>query len=280
MPAIHVALGELVRRASRRAVSPRIYLAVAETLNDARLLTALGWRDFRRLKATLDKSRAGEPPREFHFSNLRHPLEIRPGTSDAWEASHTVVRSCYGQHSIPGPVRFIIDAGANIGDSTCWFLSKYPTARVVAMEPDSDNFRALTRNTQPYEGRVTCVQAGLWTSDVPLRVCAGDSTVSLFVEEARGLPADCDGVSPGTLLAQYGAETVDIFKIDIEGAESRLFSDHVSDWLPRCRMVFVDVHSESAARLVRTTAHQHGFSCETYRELMVLRNRGRSANPS
>ncbi len=271
MPALHVALGELLRRGSRRALSPRAYLRVAESLNDILLIRALGWSEFRRLKAMLDKGRQGQAPGEFHFPALQHPLQIRPGTSDACEASHTVVRSCYGQHSIPGPVRFIIDAGANIGDSACWFLSKYPEAHVLALEVDAANFDALQQNTRPYGDRVTCLNAGLWVSNALLRVRPGDSTASLFVEEVAEGPADCQGLSPATLLERFPAEVVDIFKVDIEGGEVPLFQGDVASWLPRCRMLFVDVHSEMAARLVETQAKKFGFRCASYRELMVLK---------
>jgi len=248
-----------------------MYWTAAEVFNDACLLRILGLRDFRKLKSTLKHSRAGEPPEEIHVPNVLYPLQIRPGTADAVEIGHTVVRQCYGQHPLSGPVRFIVDAGANIGDSTCWFLSKYPDAHVVALEPDSANFAALLRNTEPYGNRVTCLKAGLWVSDVPLQVCDGGSSISIFVREAGDSPADCQGLCPETLMSRFAVETIDIFKIDIEGAESHLFSNGKLEWLPLCRLVFVDVHSDDAERTVRSAAHRHGFRCENYRELVVLR---------
>ena len=272
MPNVFVALGEIGRRVSRRALSPRTYWTTAELFNDACLVRVLGLRDFKKLKAMLNASRIGEPPEELQLPNLRYPLHIRPGTADAIEVGHTVVRQCYGQHSLASPIRFIIDAGANIGDSTCWFLSKYPEAHVLAIEPDSSNFEMLVRNTKPYGSRVTCLKAGLWVSDAPLEVCDGESSISLFVKEANNAAsADCQGLCPQTLLKRFGLKSIDIFKIDIEGAETRLFTDDHSEWLPQCRLLFIDVHSAAAELAVTAAADQHGFRHDKYRELVVLR---------
>lgn len=42
----------------------------------------------------------------------------------------------------------ILDAGANIGASVCWFAFNFPRAHIVAIEPDEDNFELLRRNTE------------------------------------------------------------------------------------------------------------------------------------
>jgi FkbM family methyltransferase len=273
MFSVFTTLGQLARETARRLVSPRAYSITAGFFNDACLLHGLGFEGFQKLTATLEKSRVGEPLETLRVPNLRYPIQVRPGTADAIEVGHTVVRQCYGQHALSGAARLIIDAGANIGDSTCWFLSRYPDAHVIALEPDSANFELLTRNTRPYGDRVTCLKAGLWTSDAPLKVHDGGSTIAMFVQEAGDLPADCSGLSPQTLLSRFAPEMVDIFKIDIEGAETRLFCSGTRDWLPRCRLVFVDVHSADAERAVRVAADEHGFRCKKYRELVVLQNR-------
>jgi len=104
-------------------------------------------------------------------------------------------------------------------------------------------------------------------------VCDGESSVSQFVREAGGAPADCEGLCPQTIFARINARAVDIFKIDIEGAETLLFSSRTQEWLPRCELVFVDVHSPDAIAAVRSAARISGFQCEAYREMLVLRRR-------
>jgi len=43
----------------------------------------------------------------------------------------------------------IIDAGANVGYSSVYFLSNFPNCRVIAIEPDGDNFASLQKNLAP-----------------------------------------------------------------------------------------------------------------------------------
>ena len=41
-----------------------------------------------------------------------------------------------------------MDAGASIGDTTAWFLSKFLSATVIALEPDSENYALLRKNCE------------------------------------------------------------------------------------------------------------------------------------
>ena len=59
---------------------------------------------------------------------------------------------------------FIIDAGANIGLSSIIFAARWPSAQVVALEVDADNFKALLRNVKTYP-RIRPIRKALWGSD-------------------------------------------------------------------------------------------------------------------
>src|SRR6266566_2247026 len=69
----------------------------------------------------------------FSLPMLKHPVWLRPGTPDFHEVLHTVIRANYGRWLPPEPVRLIIDAGAYIGETTVWYLSRFPGATVIAL---------------------------------------------------------------------------------------------------------------------------------------------------
>ena len=77
------------------------------------------------------------------LSNALYPLKMRTGGSSDRLALHQIfIEEEYEPLALSHPTA-ILDLGANVGYSSAYFLSKYPTARVVAVEPDSTELRAL-----------------------------------------------------------------------------------------------------------------------------------------
>jgi FkbM family methyltransferase len=73
------------------------------------------------------------------------------------------------------PLPFIIDAGAQIGMSTLYFKKQYPGAEIVAIEPNTINFKLLEENIWENQlDNVTTIQAALTgygseTSFIPMK---------------------------------------------------------------------------------------------------------------
>ena len=265
-----IVITDRLRRSAQKAMPARLYRILAEFYNQCIVVRRLGFWGLQRLNALRTDGDPSSPMKALNLPNLNHPLWVRPGGSDVIEVIHTIVRECYGQYEPLRPPKFIIDAGANIGDSTCWSLSRYMKATVLAIEPDPDNFEVLLRNTNPYGSRVQCIKAGLWFRDAGLKVCDGGSKIGTYVKEvSHAEEADCHGLSPQTIASRFKLPYIDIFKVDIEGAETALFTKDPT-WLSSCDVVYVDVHSKDAARAVATAGQQYGFSCHRYRELCIL----------
>jgi FkbM family methyltransferase len=136
----------------------------------------------------------------------------------------------------------IVDAGANIGASAAYFALTYPTAIIVAIEPDLGNFDLLRRNVEGLN--VHCMKAALASS--PGRVKVVDPGESYW--GLRTVPAD--GNDPGvpcvTVEEIYEKECRDgvwpfIVKLDIEGAEGDVFAKNVV-WFARTPIVIVELH--------------------------------------
>jgi FkbM family methyltransferase len=56
---------------------------------------------------------------------------------------------------------FIIDAGANIGLASVYFASRFPNARILAIEPERKNFEILVKNVERYPN-VQPILGALW----------------------------------------------------------------------------------------------------------------------
>ena len=99
----------------------------------------------------------------------------------------------------------------------------------------------LEKNLARYSD-IEIIRAGLWHSDTRLQVMdkydAGDS--SLVSEEDPG--GNVTGISMNTLVNKYAIERIDVLKIDIEGSEQALFLKNFEQWLPRVRMIIIELH--------------------------------------
>lgn len=147
-----------------------------------------------------------------------------------------------------GDVPLIIDAGANIGASVLFFRWRYPQARIIAIEPEPDNYRLLRRNTQG-QANLSHTQSALASQDGEMRLYdPGRSTDAYRVggpdtEGANGRDlGSVPAVSVPTLLRAIGGDAKPLLaKIDIEGAEAELFSAN-TDWVDDFPAIAIELH--------------------------------------
>ncbi|MFN0027609.1 MAG: FkbM family methyltransferase [Acidimicrobiales bacterium] len=141
--------------------------------------------------------------------------------------------------------RWIIDAGANVGYATRWLAETYPSATVIAIEPDRANVEILRRNVDGLRN-VTVLEAALATEVGEIELFdVGEGPWSYRVgaagEGAGRTVRQVPCVSIGSLMAQYGMDRIDYLKVDIEGAELELFSA-AEDWIDKVDAVVVELH--------------------------------------
>ena len=205
------------------------------------------------------------------------PIFFRTFTSDS-----RVVRSVFAesQYACVGDlqdVRTIVSCGANIGCTAIWFLERYPKARLIALEPDPDNFAMCQKNLAPYADRVVLVQAGLWSRPARLRVERGEYRDGLqwafrVVECSPGEPSECDATTMDRLLKDHDIDSIDLLKVDIETAEREVFRADCTGWLKRVRNLAIELHDEECERIFREALGPFAFEESSAGELTVCRN--------
>lgn len=266
---------EIARRASSALLPRDLYLRCAGQYGDAIGIMRLGLSEFQRLRRARTCGEAEELT--IRAPGLLHPLAVRPGTSDALVFENNIVRrsySCVGRRS----PRFIIDAGANVGYASAYFLSVFPEARVVALEPEPANAATARRNLAPYGDRVTLLEAALWPCSTWLRLRPAERADSVRVEESiEDEPGDCAAVDPLAILDGFGEGRIDLLKCDIEGGEEELFAVEPDRWLARTQCIVAEIHTDGARRSVYQATHRHGFRHARYRDLHVFERPGDQA---
>lgn len=205
----------------------------------------------------------------------RQPIRLRNGTSD-----FQVFRDVFLKHQyrISGltQVEYIIDAGSNIGLASVYLLSRYPQARVIAVEPDPENFVIAAHNLAPFGERCQLIHAGLWSHESRLQVSRGTfrdgqhwatQTIPVATATTETVPAH----TVNTLLQRYVFPRIDLLKVDIEGAERAVFGDGDTGYLGRTRCCAVECHGSDCDAALLSALKPYNFNVSTQGELTIAR---------
>lgn len=200
------------------------------------------------------------------------------GAADAGVMSHFYQPGYRIVDSPDCPVRTIIDAGANIGDETIRFRHFHPDARILALEPSTENFRVLERNVAADPATVP-LNCALWYRDCYLTITAGDTYEQFRVSESASKTGEdaVKAVCIPTLMAEYGLAEIDILKLDIEGAEFDVFSTDTAAWVPKvkaCIFECPDGDRPGAAMRIFQAFMADGFHCFIHGENLILTRPG------
>jgi FkbM family methyltransferase len=201
-------------------------------------------------------------------------VQLRARTSDGNVLKELLVRGEYDAIRPQAP-RFIVDAGANIGLVSALLATRYPDARIVALEIDVDNFELLKRNVRAYPN-VVPLNAGLWSHATQLVIENPEARAWAFRARERldggAALASVPGLGVNDLLHQFSAPRIDLLKIDIEGGELELFGPEAEQWLDRVDLIAIELHDRFvpgcetvvASRLSRRFVRRRSGRAETW----------------
>lgn len=221
----------------------------------------------------------GEPKRwRVRPRHVQHTLTARlRGSSDMrvfWQIFTSDEYSCLRNLE---NVSLVLDLGANVGYSSAYFLSCFPEARVIAVEPDERNVAICRVNLQPYGDRVLLLHGAVWPESTSLSLSKG--TVGDGREWARqvtqppvGGVGDVQAWDVGSLIDMSGGMEVDLLKVDIERAELAVFGHSATTWLHRVRNICIELHGADCEEAFFNALAGFEYELEHSGELTICRN--------
>jgi FkbM family methyltransferase len=254
---------------------------LSKTGSIRRWMRSVGWRGTATWAAYEAKRVLGfqDPPvLKVRPRLAQHPLVARlRGSSDM-----NVFRQIFAEdeyaclRSVSSP-RWIVDLGANVGYSSAYFLSCFPTARVIAVEPHPGNFEICRENLAPYGDRARVVLGAAWSSRAKLALSPGtvhdrrewSTRVSAPEEDQE---ASVEGYDIPALLEMAGGESIDILKIDIERSELDLFGSNTSAWLPAVANICIELHGADCEKVFFDALRDFDYDLDRSEELTICRN--------
>jgi len=122
--------------------------------------------------------------------------------------------------STPAPV--IFDVGANIGQSTLWYLKSFPAATVYAFEPLPSVYKTLAANVGSL-GNVTCIQKAVGERNEAIYIPSIKSDTIQTVQvlgiagQANQADVKIEVLTIDRFVEQHDIPILDIIKTDTEG---------------------------------------------------------------
>ncbi len=156
----------------------------------------------------------------------------------------------------------ILDLGANIGLTAVYFSRMFPDAELACVEPIPENLRLLKRNLELNAVRGTVIAAAIDVEDgrAVMELDPRDYGHRISTSPALGSAPTMEvaAISVPTVRRQLGWNRIGLLKVDIEGHETTLFSNHC-DWLELVDAVCIECHGEYGEAELGFLARRFGF---------------------
>jgi FkbM family methyltransferase len=201
------------------------------------------------------------------------PVAIRGGNSSDGYAFYQIL--AMKDFDILGDLKpsLMIDAGANIGMSSLYFLNRYPSIRIVAVEPNPETFAICRMNLAPFADRVTLVHGAVWSSCGRVALVREKVEWNSHVVEDKGnSDALVDAYDVPSLIAMGGGGTVDLLKVDIEGGEAEVFGKNPERWMPAVKNIVIEFHGDQCEKNFFSALEPYRYESFPYRTVTVCRN--------
>lgn len=160
------------------------------------------------------------------------------------------------------PLR-ILDLGANIGMGVLTLSCQFPEAEFVCVEPDPRNLGLLGTNLQQNGIQAKIVAAAVASSSgkAALRfnhdpTC---SRLESLPEQDLHELTSVDLVTVPEVIGRFGWSSVDLVKIDIEGAEDEILSSD-NEWLGSVGAIILEIHPVTTPAKILSYIERYGFS--------------------
>lgn len=163
-----------------------------------------------------------------------------------------------GEYDVPGlsfegPIT-ILDIGAHAGAFSLWAIRRWPSAQIIAYEPQPDVF-------ENYLHPNTCDEPGIVRGCVAVRAEAGKAVLhrgrnnqgeaSFHNDNPDTIEVDC--------VAAKDLPFSHVLKIDTEGCEVEILHGYLSDFWPGPKAILLEFHSAEDRRRIDNQLAIRGY---------------------
>ena len=196
--------------------------------------------------------------------------KLLTGAAESW--SRRCKLACVKTHTLYtrplGPDSVVVDLGANVGQFSEGMYERFG-CNCYAVEAMPNLFEEIPANE-----KVRKFNLAVSDSNGPLRLFTSSNREcnSLFpsIAESYGLQSvvECPGLTLETFLREQGIDSLDVLKVDIEGAEKQVFGSTSDELLRSIKQITIEFHdfvpdsiTSEEVRAIRKRLEGLGFLC-------------------
>ena len=145
--------------------------------------------------------------------------------------------------------KVIFDIGGNIGITSIYLATVFPEALIYTFEPLEENFEILQKNTSQFKN-IKVFNFGLGAKNGSFKVYLSDNSENYggvsFYSEVEGSLSDsfseCEVKNVNDILEELDINSVDLIKIDTEGAEYDILTSLNAEFLKKTSWITGELH--------------------------------------
>jgi FkbM family methyltransferase len=179
-----------------------------------------------------------------HFPPVM-PFCYRPGTTDLLVLEQVFLdREYHVEPLTPESIEYIVDLGSNIGVTAMLWAQRYPSARMVLVEPDPDNFKLLGQNTASFRRRCVLIKAAVSDrrGEGSFFRSQREYGHSILKTDDCVSEIQVETLTVSDVLSESGFPRVDLLKMDIEGGE-KIVMPTIGSWKYAPHYLIAELHA-------------------------------------
>jgi FkbM family methyltransferase len=184
------------------------------------------------------------------WNNIK--VHYRTGSSDMVLIYEILLKSKYKkEYYFPEGLKpkVVFDIGGNIGITAIYLASLFPDALIYSFEPLKENFEILKLNVSQFKN-VKVFNIGLGAENGSFKVYLSDDNENFggvtFYSEVEGSLSEsfseCEVKNINVVVDELGISSVDLIKIDTEGAEYDILTSLKYEFLKKTSWITGELH--------------------------------------
>lgn len=204
-----------------------------------------------------------------HLNWQNKKVFYRTSSSDMVLIYEILLKSKYKkEYYFPEALRpkVIFDIGGNIGITSIYLATQFPEAEIYSFEPLKENFEILQKNTSQFNN-IKAFNVGLGAQSGSFKVYLSDDIENYggvsFYSEVEGNLSDpfseCEVKNVNDVINELDINSLDLIKIDTEGAEYDILTSIEEDMLKKTSWITGELHGNRDFELLNYL-YELGFS--------------------